>query len=455
MAFQNITDLQLGQFIQTYFSKGIRLQISQDYRDWESVNMAKTKEHAPREIKFLHQTTLGAAAVQYRNPGTQSAFPSGQQVRSAEYVAYTKECDTTIEIEYNLYERAKQGPAYAEPLMVEIKSKQTAAKRRMAADYYGDGTGRVGTVEAGSTPTLPIVSGANNGVQIAVSAAEAFDGHIGFFEFGDKLRHYTAAGAAGTAPTLAAGTFDHWQVETKNRKNRLVLLSARDANGTLLDVTAAGIAAGSILYRLQPTIPNVGSIADYGTASEVMAGLESLVAGDGRTIHGILMSGANAGTRLDASGDPLDVSHIEEVMDNVKIAVGGGTYTWKKLCMAPESRRKFIESRETDRRFNTREDATRGVRVFTYQHEDDSMDVVTSEYVPLTRVYVKPEEKSGEKVFEYHGSDWKPVTVNNGQSFYLSSSGNSHLNLMKQYLTSRGVLICRHAASVGVITNFS
>ena len=38
MAAPEITELQLGKFLQIAYSEGIRTQISQDYQDWEYIH---------------------------------------------------------------------------------------------------------------------------------------------------------------------------------------------------------------------------------------------------------------------------------------------------------------------------------------------------------------------------------------------------------------------------------
>jgi hypothetical protein len=187
-----------------------------------------------------------------------------------------------------------------------------------------------------------------------------------------------------------------------------------------------------------------------------MAGLESLVSGDGRTIHGIAMTGATAGSRIDASANPIDVKHIQKMLDKTKIAVGQDRYRWKMLCMAPETHASLIESRETDRRFQTVEDNKRGIKVFAYVHGQDTLECYTSEYVPMKRCYALPETKSGEKVLEFHGSDFETVKGQGMSDFNLKpGSSGGYVNTMVSYLQAIGVLIAKHPAAVGVVENFT
>ena len=202
--------------------------------------------------------------------------------------------------------------------------------------------------------------------------------------------------------------------------------------------------AGEVLYKYeQPTTPDLGSITDYGSVTEVIPGLESLTADDGRQIHGITMSGSTKGTRFDANDVQIDVSHIESVMNDVKINVGGGQYAWKMAMMAPEAYSQFVESRETDRRFNSIEDTTRGVRKFVYQHREDAIELYASEYCPKKRMYIMPEAKAGQgKVMEYHGTDFEPVKAPNGTDYHLKpGTSGGHERKVVSYMEGYGTLI--------------
>jgi hypothetical protein len=455
MAFNNVDSLRLGQLLQIVFSNGVRNQISTDYRDFEMVKRAKVGNSVARELRFMFQSSLGAAAIQYRDPGQSGrSFPSAQQVDIAEYAAKFKELNATIELEYNLYDRARKSPEkYAQPLALEIDSKMSAAKRRIAADLYGDGTGVVGTVASAA-----VTSPASDKVVFTLSATAR--GHVGFFEFGDILILTAAAGTASALDTSLGTEPAFWRVVDKDRVAGTVTLQGlTSALAAVSTISAISVqpTAGDVFYRYgQPTIPNLGSIADYGTATEVMAGLESLAAADGRVVHGITMSGATGATRVDAAGNPIDVKYIEKVMNQVKIRVGQDRYRWKMMVMAPETQSSFIESRETDRRFQSIEDNKRGIKVFGYVHRSDLLECVDSEYVPGNRIWILPETKAGEKVLEFHGSDFETVKGEDMTDFHLKpGSGGGFQNTMVSYLQAIGVMIAKHPAAIAQVSNFT
>lgn len=452
MAFSNIDNLNLGKFLQIAFSEGVRSQLSQDYRDWEYVKQQRVSDPDGREVRFLFQRSYGPAAVQYRNPNGSTKFPNAQQITTSEHSAVYKEIDVTIELEYNLWNRARKSPAkYAEPLAMEIQSKTVAAKRRMAADFYGDGTGVIAQALSAVDTT-----GAGGSVLVTLNTANTARGHIGFCEFGDLLLNKNLDGTADD-PTVV-GTFYAWRVKSRNRKANQVTLEAIDSAGNVLSLTASSIDNTDVLYRVgQPSIPDLtGAIADYGTITEVMAGLESLASADGRVIHGITMSGASAATVEDAAGNPIDVSQLQSLLDNVKINVGQSVYQYKMMSMAPEAHAALIESRETDRRFNTIEDNKRGVKVFAFVHGNDTLESYTSEYCPKKRLYTLPEAKSGNKVLEYYGTDFEPVKMGSMGEFHLKPSDTGgHERRITSYMEALAVLICKHPAAIGRLENFT
>lgn len=454
MAFSNIDNLAFGKVLQIAFSEGIRNQISRDFRDWEYIKRSKVADPMGREIRFMFQSSYGPAAVQYRNPNGSSDFPAGQQTTNSENTAVFKELDATIELEYNLWKRAQLSGdvRYAEPLAREIEAKMNAIKRQMSKDLYGDGLGVVGQC----TGTNAVESG---NVRFTLSSADSARGHVGFFEYGDILILRAAAGTASAFDSNLATEPLYWKVISRRRSDNSVVLQGLDTN--LAAVTIASITtpttSGDVFYRYgQPSIVNLSTFAgDYGSGTEVIPGLESLTANDGRLVHGITMSGATAGTRYDAGGVQIDVSHIEALMNDVKVNTGRGEYNWKMANMAPETRSQFINGRETDRRFVSVDDVTRGAKKFCYQHEDDLIELNSSEYCPKTRMYIIPEAKSAAgRVLEYHGTDFLPVAVDGNSKFLKPSSSGGHQRKISSYLEGYGTLINQHPAAVGVLGNF-
>ena len=457
MTFSNVDSLNLGLILQIAFSQGVRTQISKAFPDWEMVNRMRISNTLARELRFMFQSSFGPAAVQFANPGTTNrAFPASQQASISENTAKLKEIDVTVEIEHSLWERASKSPEkYAEPLALEMDGKQTAAKRLIASLLYGDGSGVMcQATSASSTATA---------VTVTVKETEAGIGCIGNLQFNDLL---VACALASTprVPTFTASTgFYAWRVKSRNRRTGLAVLEPVNSAGVaLVDLTASNIVNTDVFYRVgQSTISDVpnlsGAIADWGAFTTIFPGLESLTADDGRIVHGITMSGSSAGTRLDNGTALIDTNAIHGLLDDVKVNVGEGSYAYKMLCMSPETQRAFIESRETDRRFISATDGTRGTPSFKYIHRNDTLELYVSEFIKKTRCYALPEGKGKDaKVLEFWGTDFATVKGQGTGDFHLKpSASGGHVNMMVSYMRAYNTLICKHPAAIGVLTNFA
>jgi len=464
MTFTNINALPLGQILQIAFSKGLRVQMSEDYRDFEQVRMAKVSGHAPRSLRFSFQEGLLPSNVQWRKPGQQNRpYPRAFQPQINEYEAFMKEANASIELEANLYERAKASPEkYAEPLQVILSSSATSNKREIARAFYKDGTGVIAQVGSNS---FAVTSPASDKVVVTLDQGDSSRGHVGDAEFDEILILRDPDSTATALDTNLATEPVYWKVVDKNREAGTLKLQGLNASfesaGTISTISTQP-ASGAVFYKYdQPTIPDLtASISDYGTVTEMLAGLESLAANDGRVVHGITMSGRTGASERDCSAGALDLNDFNAAMDQAKVAVGQGKYAWKKAMCAPETQSKLIESREGDRRFIKWEDKRKGdgmgAQRFGIQHRQDSIELVDSEYVHPKRIWVLPETKAGEKVIELHGSDFAAVKAANGSDdFHLKVSGGEYVNSMVSYLQATMVLICKHPKSIVKIRNFT
>lgn len=450
MAFDPIGNLPLGQFLQIAFTQGVFNQLNQTFPDFEMVKKFRVGDPNWRQQNFLLQTSLGPAAVQYRNPNFSTAFPAAQRIGIGEKVAVAKEIDATVEIEYNLYKKALNSPLkYAEPLALEMQSKAIAAKRRIAADLYGDGSGVVGTVSASPLPA--IVDGK---LEIVLDGSVGARGHIGFFEYDDLLVFKLPDSSAQNAVPTSAVAF---RVVSRSRKLNKVVLAGVDVNGNDVALTGVGdIAGGEVIYRAgQETIPNLSAaISDYGLLTEVFPGLETLLAADGRVVHGITMSGATAGTVVEAT-TVLTLPDVQEAMSNAKIAVGQGLYKWNMLVASPEQRDALIESAETDRRFMVADNPKRGGKSFVFQHENDTLEVIASEYCPKTRAYALPNQSAGKSaMMQLYFTEMAPVDVGGGKLHLKPAEAGGHERKIASYMEGYLSLLCTHPAA-GVVVKIA
>ena len=467
MTATNITNLpnNLGYILQTAFSNGIRRQISQSHPEWEMVNKYRIGNQLARELKFMFQNSYGPAAAQFVAVGVSNRnFPKAQSIAVAEYVAQLKELDVTIEIDYNLWDRANSTPEkYGDYFATELDSKMNAAKRLVAGFFYGDGSGIVmQAASVAATTGTASTAGTSDGAKIVVTANEltAGLGSLGQAQYGDLLLAKTTAGVThDCVPT--SGTFYAWQVISRSRKNKIATLVPIDAEGVNLALTSVAVTTADVFYRVGQTVAGAAgldttSVADWGVASTVFPGMETLTANDGRKVHGITMSGASAGTLIDGAAGTLDYGMLYEMMDEVRVNVGA-EFRYKSLVMAPEAQRSFVLSRETDRMFTVASDAQRGPKGggMKFSHGNDNLDIVTSEFVKRQRIFALPETASGDKVLEYWGTDFAPIRAKNGDEFLLKPSADGgYTNMMVSYLRAYQTLICKMPASIGRLENF-
>ena len=460
-----VAELQLGKFLQIAFSEGVRDQISSDFRDWEHIKSVKEGDPNGRELRFFLKQSHGPSAVQSRSAGSAGVFPGSQQSRNTEHSAEYKEIDVTIQLEYALWNRARKSIAkYAEPLMNEIEDKMIASKRYMSSKLYQDGSGIYGVV-ASVTDDF-----GNDRAVVTLDQSDAVAGysHVGYFEYDEILAAYqdtnVAPASVATRPATGGVPTNLWKVVDRDRQAGTITVEPLLANLTTnTSASASNLVAGDFFTKYEQEIILTPAYAaanpttvDYGKATDVIVGLESLAAADGRLVHGMTMSGALKGTEVNAGGDPLDSTQIRRVLDEAKIRAGEQRYSYKKICLAPEAEAAFIESRETDRRFHTVEDNTRGTYSFRYQHRNDAVETYTSEFVPFKRAYILPEQTNGDKVLEYHGSDFEKVAMSGMSEFHLkpSSNGGFERNVVC-YMEAIGQLICKHPAAIGRLRNFT
>lgn len=444
--------LPLGQFLQIAFTSGVFNQLNQTFPDFEMVKKFRVGDPNWREQRFMLQTSLGPSAVQYANPVSSTNFPKAQRISVSEKIAVSKELDATVEIEYNLYKKALNSPLkYAEPLALEMQSKAIATKRRIAADLYADGTGVIGTVASAA------VSGGK--VVVTLSALSTSRGHVGLFEYGDLVTPRNPEGDEEHFPAVSSGSVVTLRVVSRSRKNGTVTLEPIDANGNVLSATdASAILATDVIYRSgQVDIPDLTSIADYALASPVFAGFESLLANDGRKVHGIDMAGITAGTRVDCGADLISLKYVQEALSEAKVAVGQGLYKWDMLAMSPEARDSLVEADEDKRRLTVSDSQrVKGAKAFIFQHENDTLEVISSEYIAPKRAFALPKQSAGQKaMMQLYFTEMTPVEVGAGKLHLKPASGGGHERRIASYMEGQIALLCTQPAAGVVLENFT
>jgi len=439
-------DLTLGNYLKIVSQNGVYNNLSEDSPIWEMIKKKKKGPAEGREQRFLVRSAYGAAAVGFV-PVTGGAYPSASQATINEGTMNYKDFALTVDVERTLISKAMSDfSRYGEPLAEELRCKTIALSRQLSRAAYGDGTGCIGQVASAAL-------GGTDDLVLTLSSADTARGFIGWIELGDKVALHNSAGTAETVNSPAA-TPDYYTVQSKDRDANTVTLRAFDSSDVKIAVATVGtVDSDSRVYRdIQTTIPNLSSISEYNTASEDLVGLESLGEDDGRTVHGLTMSGALAGTRRDAGGNPIDSQDFQQLMSKIMIAVGQGRYKYSQAMMAWETLDALIESREVDRRFHSVKDNRRGTDSLGYRHGKNDVVFEADEFCRKDRIIVVPEGD----VLQYSGGDFEFVKPEGGAKFHLNPSSNGgHERRIRAYMEGDGALKAVHAAAIGTIHNFT
>lgn len=449
MAFNptgSVIDNKLGTYLKIVSQNGVYNNLSENSAAWKYVLKRKKGPEEGRELRYGLRSAYGSASAQFLAVSGAVLYPDAHQSTLVEGITQFKDFGCTIEVERTLIQKAlSDASRFGEPLAEEMKCKTIALARILSAALYQDGTGRIGQVAS-----TAVVGGE---LVVALATGSADIGHVGWFEFGDRLKSYDTAGAV-QVPTVASGTHAYFGVINIDRVNDTVTLASYDAGHAKLTINAANqVSAGDFLCRIGIT-PNdwaaIGTTNDYGSVSESFVGLGSLVAADGRKVNNINMNAPIRGTRVNANGAPIDSSHFQQLMSLVKVAVGEGTYNWSSALMAPEVLDALVESRETDVRFTNIKDVMRGCDSLGYMHGKSKIMFESDEFCPKTRVYVIPEGDC----LQFKGSDFEYVQPEGGNKFFLRPSAGGHYRQIRAYMEGSGTLFCVHPQAIGVLEGF-
>jgi hypothetical protein len=449
-----VGNIDIGTFLKIYSSNGVYNNLSTASDMWKFFLKLKASPAGGRQLKYLLRTGYGPAAVQSLPAGSSGDYPAGARSGLQEGTAEYKDFGLTVNVPRNLLNKTGNDLLqYADPLTEELDAKSIAAARVMSHQSQGDGSGAIGRI---SSTTAPTVVSARLSITLSTASADAGRSHIGWWMEDDYVKFATEAGVAQDV-AVSSGTVAYYKVESIDQDADQVTLSARNSAGTELTVTTIGtIEDGDYAYRIGTTANDLTAIgtADYNTLSECLVGMESLTANDGRKVNGITHSGAIQGSRRDAGGAAIDSSDFQRVLSLAKRKAGRGRYKYKNAFMFDTVYDALVESRETDRRFQSVEDGKRGVKMLGYQHGADFVEFCPDEFVSKQRVWMLPESK---EVLEFHGKDFEIVEPNKGQKFHLktSSTGAGHQRQVQMYQEGMGVIVVKHAAAIACITNFS
>lgn len=460
MSFANQTfvdNIDIGTLLKIVSTKGVYSNLSTQSDIWKYLLRLRADPKGGREIRYSIMTERPLRSIQSLPAGSSGAYPTATRGTYPEGRAHLKDFGLTVNVPRNVINKTgEELLQYADPLKLLLDETVIAAARIMCAQSMGDGSGAIGRISG-----VPVVvdNGSFDRLTITLSTAslDAGRSHVGWFELGD---HIKAADETGTAQvvTTSAGTPDYLKIVDRSIDNNTVTVEAYDANNVLLNITSANqLEDGDYLYRYGTTPNDLTAIGtnDWEGLSECMVGFEALAAAGAQyKVHNIARTGAAAGTTVDCNAEALDSKHFQRLISMLRITVGKNRYPYRECFMFQKTYDQLIESRETDRRFTTMQDAKRGTQVMGYQYGKMFVEFTDDEFVPGQRVWMPPESRD---VLKFHGMDFEMVEVNPGQKFYLANgaANGSHLRQQNAYMEGAATVICYHPAAIGSLRNFT
>jgi len=460
--FANVDSLGMGKLLDIIFTKGVRDQLPQNFEEFNLIKTLRVPGNVEREIRHQIQTGRGPGRVQAASPGVASAnFPMAQEATIQEVITKMKQYEAVTAISAELFERLRGTSAKAaEELALEMEATIMDIQRRLAIDFYGDGSGCVVRQSGAVTETK---GDSTNIDYVTCTAQTAAPGSITFLEPDDLLLVAQASGAA-RAPTETSGSdFFAWKVVSIDVDAGTFVIKPVDSAGVLMaDVTASNIATTDCFYRrgvgtatvAGAVLPATDTVADWAVASNSMLGLESLTASDGRVVAGMTMSNLLAGSRHDCGGDLIDVLDFQKAVSKAKKRVGTGGYKWDSALMPHTTYDALVDSREASRSFVSLDDTIRGGKKFGYQHGNDMIEFVVSEFCPLNRVYMLPKGGKNGKAIGLHLRDAEHLKGPSGEPWHLNVNSSGFIKQFVAYHMLFAQLCIFHPAACVVLTNF-
>ena len=122
---------------------------------------------------------------------------------------------------------------------------------------------------------------------------------------------------------------------------------------------------------------------------------------------------------------------------------------------SPETITALIDAQETDRRLINISDDKRGFKGFGYQHGNDQLAFMETEFTNGKRVWILPEGGKEKGVCELHGKDFKDVKVGNQDMFLKTGAAGSYSPNVQKFMFGYMTLLTRHPAAALQLNNFT
>jgi len=444
-------DLDIGKLLKIYSTKGIYNNLSTASELWKFMEKKRVAKPEGREVRYALKSARGQDAFQFLPAGSEGSFPAARRSTPVEAIAYFKDFGTTIDIPRHLLNKSGSDlAAYAQPLAEELDDKGVATARGLSRAVCGDGTGVLGVISSAAIVSGDIV------VTLSSSSANAGKSHVGWFEPDEKVLIYSTAGAFQTNTNDPVVTTTYYRVVSTDSSANTVTLQPYSATDVALNASAVNdVTSGDLIYPAGVGTDHInnlsGAVTDYGLVSNTLVGLESLAADDGRTVNGVALSGVLAGSRVDANGSVIDRTHFQSVLSMAKRRAGKDRYKFTTALMFDDTYDAMMESWETDRMIVSSNDTDRGSKgSLGYMHGKDKVSFTPDEFVQKNRIFIPAEGDA----LQFRGTSIDQVEVDGKKLFMPVDSNGNHKRIVRAYLEGSGMLLCQHAAAIGVIENF-
>lgn len=457
MAF-NSSNLSLNTLLKIWQRGGIVDQLPAHSEIWKLIMKKKTGVDQGRQVNFEIMTGKGLGAIQGGNFG--GILPVARRVDVAEYTAHYKLTEMAVSYDEDLERRLKGGDAsYARPFARELDAKKAGAAQIKSVEVLGDGMGVIGVLTAKAV----VSTSADTAVfTISATSANAGKSHIGWILPSDLVKFVASDGTAHGTINNTNTNVSYWKILSVDIANNQFTASAYNSSDALINLSDATIGAtdpssGDYIVRLDTSTFNYDTYAsDYNLACEVGVGLESLSANDGRTVHGMTMSGLLAGTRKDCNGAVLDGEKFIDLLSKANQILGAEEFKAMKYSdalMYNGTYDNLIKDGAAQRQFVNVRDVETGLDNIGARYMKTAITFTPDPYVQSQRVWVLPNSAD---CLEYLGTDFEEMSDGQGKKGHrnINSSGRFKKEIVR-FFQSGGVLLSRKPSSLLALEDFA
>ncbi len=342
-------------------------------------------------LQYALQSTRRVSNAQHVSVGkADRPLLSGKAHSIQLMTAKSKQLEVTASFDDDVLARAKQDPegVHVIPTKLEMHNQNITSKESVVKSWFQDGTGVQAVVKAITvgTPT--------NKATIEVQNLSSVRGSIRWIQEGQEVAF---CAANGTQSNFEASSVAYYEVESVDFDNNKFVVVAKTAAGVTANITGN---SGSPAVAAADRVMNYGDLAQLTTFQDLSGadidyddclypvGLASHSAADGRSLNGLLLSGANAGTRYTASGS-FTPEMIVTLMRKLEDRNGQGEFLYPKIKCSNKMYEYALNADENAVVLQPQQRA-RGGKVITVAYGEGDTEFSRSRFVPDYIMYAEP-----------------------------------------------------------------